>query len=103
MTLMKTRIMPEPDTYMVPQSIGVALMSGRGCLLRGLGVPHAKEILDNTTPESMAEILRLISDLIDDRFKLRVKAERLAHFVVDIKDRLGEEDEEFDELLAELT
>lgn len=61
------------EVYELPQVIALALQTQRGELLKALGPPHADQLIKGMSEESCVQILNLIADLIDDRFKLKQK------------------------------
>lgn len=62
------------ETYDLPQIVAVALQTQRGELLKALGPMHADQLLKGMSQDTCVQLLNLIADLIDDRFKLKRKA-----------------------------
>jgi hypothetical protein len=73
----------DPEGYMLPSSITIALTTGRSELLRVADASQA------WSDETRTEILRLIGDLIDDRVKRETQIDKLKRFLDRAKARLG--------------
>ena len=60
--------------YELPMVVAVALQTQRGELLRALGPQHSDQLVKGMSQDTCEQLLNLIADLIDDRYKLRVEA-----------------------------
>lgn len=59
------------ELYDLPPVVALALQSQRGELLKALGPSHAEELLKVLDKDRFVQLLNLIADLIDDRYKLK--------------------------------
>lgn len=60
--------------YELPTVVAVALQTQRGELLRALGPQHSDQLVKGMSQDTCEQLLNLIADLIDDRYKLKVEA-----------------------------
>jgi hypothetical protein len=73
------------ELYELPQIIALALQTQRGELLKALGPTHAAELVKGMSEDTCVQIMNLIADLIDDRFKLKQQHQHAVELVEELR------------------
>jgi len=75
--------------YELPQIVGLALQTQRGELLKALGPQHSEELVKGMSQDTCEQLLNLIADLIDDRYKLKCKLRARDEMLTRVDDYLA--------------
>jgi hypothetical protein len=91
--------------YELPQIVALALQTQRGELLKALGPQHSEELVKGMSQDTCEQLLNLIADLIDDRYKLKCKVRARDEVLTRVDDYisgLAEDAQRMRESLGEL-